>query len=868
MFFFPAASHVEKEGTFTQTERMLQWREKAVEPAGDQTLRAVVRLPPGPDHPGAAGGLDRRARPADRRAELGLRQEHGDERVWGEPAPRTCCAGSTATTCDTRRARRRLPGPAGRRLHLVGLLDLLRGVQGRGEPVRAAAATAPTASGAGCWPLDRRVLYNRASADPAGTAVERAQEAGLVGRGRPALGGRRHPRLPRRPAARITCRRRTRSARPRCAATTRSCCRPTARRGCSRPTGWSTARCRRTTSPTSRRCATRCTGRGRARPAGATARARQPGQPGGRQHGVPVRAHRVPAHRAPTPRAAMSRWLPFLAELQPELFVEVSPQLAAERGLTHGEWCHVVTSRDGGAGPVVVTERIRPLRVQGQVVHQVWMPYHFGHARAGHRRRDERPARHRRRPEREHPGEQGGDLRRPAGPAADRPRAAGLRRGLPPAGRDQRGGGAREQQPVRSAATTWRATPGTSTTRRASGSSPTPRSASAARPARWRASSGTSVPAGEHLDLLGMSHDNTGDARAPTPGGTWRSSSSSHRPPVRDLGHAGATPWRGTGAETRTDFRWLMASDVCKHCTHAGCLDVCPTGALFRTEFGTVVVQQDICNGCGYCVSACPYGVIERRPGDGRAQKCTLCYDRLHDGLEPACAKACPTESIQFGELDELRERAAARVATLHERGETERPALRRRPGRRRRRQRRVLPAARRAGGVRAAAGPGRAHPGHGGGCGVRRRGRRGFLAAAVGAFLGRRAVSGLRANRSLRLREAPTERSEGCGEQAREAARSSSPRGRPDSYYGRPILKPPAWDWRIPAYLFAGGLSAGSTLLVRRRRPHRAARAAPPRAGSPRWPRWARAPTSWSPTWAARCGSTTCCGWPSRPRR
>src|SRR3569833_3427108 len=86
--------------------------------------------------------------------------------------------------------------------------------------------------------------------------------------------------------------------------------------------------------------------------------------------------------------------------------------------------------------------------------------------------------------------------------------------------------------------------------------------------------------------------------------------------------------------------RWLMASDVCKHCTHAGCLDVCPTGALFRTEFGTVVVQQDICNGCGYCVSGCPYGVIDKRPHDGRAQKCTLCYDRLKGGLTPACAKA------------------------------------------------------------------------------------------------------------------------------------------------------------------------------------------------------------------------------------
>jgi formate dehydrogenase iron-sulfur subunit len=113
-----------------------------------------------------------------------------------------------------------------------------------------------------------------------------------------------------------------------------------------------------------------------------------------------------------------------------------------------------------------------------------------------------------------------------------------------------------------------------------------------------------------------------------------------------------------------------MASDVCKHCTHAACLDVCPTGALMRTEFGTVVVQSDICNGCGYCVSACPYGVIERRQGDGRAWKCTLCYDRLGAGMEPACAQACPTKSIQFGPVDELRERAAARVEQLQAAGE------------------------------------------------------------------------------------------------------------------------------------------------------------------------------------------------------
>ena len=114
---------------------------------------------------------------------------------------------------------------------------------------------------------------------------------------------------------------------------------------------------------------------------------------------------------------------------------------------------------------------------------------------------------------------------------------------------------------------------------------------------------------------------------------------------------------------------WVFMSDVCKHCTHAGCLDACPTGALIRTEFGTVIVQPDVCNGCGYCIPSCPFGVIDRDHVDGRAAKCTLCYDRLEDGLEPACAKSCPTDSIQFGPYDELLEVAARRVSALHERG-------------------------------------------------------------------------------------------------------------------------------------------------------------------------------------------------------
>ncbi len=118
-----------------------------------------------------------------------------------------------------------------------------------------------------------------------------------------------------------------------------------------------------------------------------------------------------------------------------------------------------------------------------------------------------------------------------------------------------------------------------------------------------------------------------------------------------------------------TQARWLMMSDVCKHCVTAPCQQACPTGAIIHNEFENVYIQADICNGCSYCVAACPFGVITRATFGGHSHKCTLCYDRQRDGLVPACAKACPTQSIQFGPVDELRERAQKRVQELHRRG-------------------------------------------------------------------------------------------------------------------------------------------------------------------------------------------------------
>jgi formate dehydrogenase iron-sulfur subunit len=156
-----------------------------------------------------------------------------------------------------------------------------------------------------------------------------------------------------------------------------------------------------------------------------------------------------------------------------------------------------------------------------------------------------------------------------------------------------------------------------------------------------------------HFKLSGQSYDNT----LKLSGTTYR--------------HVGFVEQFDLNDPDRIGGRWLMMSDVCKHCVQAGCLEVCPTGAIVRTEFDSVYIQEDVCNGCRYCVAACPFGVIEMNE-QGVAGKCTFCYDRLSAGLTPACAQACPTASIQFGPIEQLHQRADARLVQLQQAGRTQ----------------------------------------------------------------------------------------------------------------------------------------------------------------------------------------------------
>lgn len=115
--------------------------------------------------------------------------------------------------------------------------------------------------------------------------------------------------------------------------------------------------------------------------------------------------------------------------------------------------------------------------------------------------------------------------------------------------------------------------------------------------------------------------------------------------------------------------QWLFQSDQCKHCQEAPCHEACPTGAIMRNEYGGIYYQTDICMGCGMCVASCPFGVPQISPETGHSMKCAECYDRLKDGLTPACTLACPTGAIQFGRREALLQKARERVDFLHKHG-------------------------------------------------------------------------------------------------------------------------------------------------------------------------------------------------------
>ena len=316
----------------------------------------------------------------------------------------------------------------------------------------------------------------------------------------------------------------------------------------------------------------------------------------------------------------------------------------------------------------------------------------------------------------------------------------------------------------------------------------------------------------------------------PDDGFTWSGNS------YDNTGHLGASTWRhvmfleqdrqkgnqvvgshSLGNDDGEDpFRWVFVSDVCKHCEEAGCLEACPTGSIVRTEVGSVLVQNDVCNGCGYCVVSCPFGVIDRRPEPlpdaGGAFKCTFCYDRQKSGLVPACAKVCPTESIVFGRLDDLRARGAERVeqlqaagyddAQLYDPTETSVRGIHA-----------IFFDSRRTGSVRTAS---------------ETRGADDLPEVGMDICDHDRRRIHHRDTRSVRIfrmtNERPNEkRLERLRDEAWEkgvvAGRgvdvAGGPIPRKAGYYGEPVVRPPVWTWEIPLYFFTGGIAGMSAVIA-----------------------------------------------------
>jgi formate dehydrogenase major subunit len=377
VFFFPAASHVEKEGTFTQTQRMLQWREKAVDPIGDQRSELWFFY-----HLGRklkerlAGSTDERDRPL---LDLAWNYEVNGDEPSGEDVLRHINGFDLKT---------------GRVVN--GYLDLkadgttscgcwiYSGVYADGVNQSARRKSRfdqdlYAREWGWVWPLNRRVLYNRASADLQGRPWSERKALVWWDEGRGEWVGYDTPDFPKNT--------------PPDYVPPEGAVGPDALRGDDpfimqadgkgwlfAPNGLADGPMPTHYEPHESPIRNPLYGQ-QANPARKVyGRPDNPSNPAPPEPNFDVfpfvfTAARLTEHHT---AGGMSRTLPYLSELQPELTVEVSPELAAQRGLKHLDWAHVITSRTAVEARVMVTDRMMPLRVQDRVVHQIWMPYHWG----------------------------------------------------------------------------------------------------------------------------------------------------------------------------------------------------------------------------------------------------------------------------------------------------------------------------------------------------------------------------------------------------------------------------------------------------------------------------------------------------------
>ena len=379
VFLLPAASHVEKEGTFTQTQRMLQWREKAVEPTGDRRselwffyhLGRIMR------ERLAEGNLERDRPLLDLAWDYPVHGEHDEpsaEDVLRE------INGYEVATCRPLSSFTELRADG----TTVGGCWIYTGVFADG--VNQAARRKPGSEQSWVapewgwvWPANRRILYNRASADPEGRPwSERKayvwwdEEKGeWTGHDVPDFERTKPPSYRHEPGA---------TGVDAIDGTDAFIMQGDGRGALFVPSGLVDGPLPTHYEPVESPFRNPLYGQ-QANPTRIEYREpvnpMNPSPPGGGSEVFPIvfTTSRLTEHHT---AGGMSRTLAYLAELQPEMFVEVSPALAEERGLEHLGWCHVVTARAAVEGRVVVTDRLRPLRVSGRTVHQVWLPYHWG----------------------------------------------------------------------------------------------------------------------------------------------------------------------------------------------------------------------------------------------------------------------------------------------------------------------------------------------------------------------------------------------------------------------------------------------------------------------------------------------------------